>query len=412
MMKILFVVPYTPNLIRTRPHNLIRELSNRGNSVTVATLWTDEQEKTELAELSQTVHQVEKARLTRWQSYWNCFISLPTKKPLQAVYCREPALEQRLESLVTNGGNYPPFDVIHVEHLRGIPFALKVKRTNPKIPIVWDSVDCISLLFRKAASLSTRRINRWITSFELSRTERYESWLVDQFDHTLVTSMVDKQAFLDLIADSNNDGKISVIPNGVDLEYFSSGEAVSRDENTIVISGKMSYHANITMVTNFVESIWPKIQNKRPGVKLWIVGKDPTSEILSFGELPGVSVTGYVKDIRPFLKSATVAVAPVKYGVGIQNKVLESMACGTPIVTTPQAVSALQIVPGRDLIVSELDDQFADEVVRLLRSKNLQEQIGQAGLSYVKSFHNWSAITEKLEGIYHEVIHKAGQLSF
>ena len=127
-MNILFIVPYIPNLIRTRPFNLIRELSNRGHAVTVATLWTNEKEKVDLAELSQTVHRVEAAKLTRRQSYWNCMISLPTKKPLQSVYCSQPVLERRLESIISNGGKVRPLILFMWNICGAFPSRLKCER--------------------------------------------------------------------------------------------------------------------------------------------------------------------------------------------------------------------------------------------------------------------------------------------
>jgi sugar transferase (PEP-CTERM/EpsH1 system associated) len=409
MMHILYVVPYTPNRIRTRPANFIRELSRRGHAVTVATLWSDDHDKADIDELSSSVHRMEFERLTRQRSYWNCLAALPTARPLQAVYCREPELERKVASIISNGKGDRPVDVVHVEHLRGIPYALKAKEVNPNIPVVWDAVDSISLLFRKAAVQSRRRINRWITLFELSRTERYEKWLAGQFSHITVTSPHDRQAFIDLVTDGLSSDRISVLPNGVDLDYFHANQDTQRQEDTIVISGKMSYHANITMVSYFVETIMPVIQKTCPGVKLLIVGKDPTAEIMAYGKRPEITVTGYVEDIRPYLKSGTVAVAPVKYGVVIQNKVLEAMACATPVVSTPQAISALQAVPGQDVLVAEDPGQFAGEVIRLLSDKNLQKKIGSGGMRYVEKCHKWSYVTDVLEGIYHEVVNEKGE---
>jgi sugar transferase (PEP-CTERM/EpsH1 system associated) len=409
MMHILYIVPYAPNLIRVRPENLIRELTKRGHAVTVATLWSDESEKNDIARLSQTVYRVEDERLSRQQSYWNCLTALPSDRPLQSVYSRSPQLESKLASMLSsNGRSVRPFDVIHVEHLRGIPYALKAKQVNPGIPVVWDAVDNISLLFRKAAVQSKRRLNRWITAFELAKTERYEKWLTGQFNHITVTSPHDRQAFLDLAPEGSAASRISVLPNGVDLDYFCASNTVPRNEDTIVITGKMSYHANITMVTYFVETVFPLIQKSRPDVKLWIVGKDPTAEILAYGNSPEIMVTGYVEDIRPYLRSATVAVAPVRYGVGIQNKVLEAMACATPVVSTSQAISALQVIPGQDLLIADEPGDFADQVVRLLADRSLRKEIGEAGLSYVQKNHKWSLVTDRLEGIYNEVVNEKG----
>jgi sugar transferase (PEP-CTERM/EpsH1 system associated) len=405
-MKILYIVPYAPNLIRVRPYNLIRELVKRGHEVTVGTVWTNENDQQDIANLSKLVHKVESVHVPRWRSYRNCLLALPTRVPLQAVYSWQPALLNQFEvNLRRNGEQTQKFDIVHVEHLRGSQYGLKVKSLFPQIPIVWDSVDCISLLFKLAAGRSKRRSSKWISSFELKRNQWYEGWLTSQFDHTLVTSSIDRQALADLAKNNgNHKPKITVIPNGVDLDYFTPGDDSLRRKDTLVVSGKMSYHANVTMVLDLVEKIMPHIWSKQPEVKLWIVGKDPTPEIRSLDQKRGITVTGTVDDIRLYLRQATVAVAPISYGVGIQNKVLEAMACGTPLVATPQAVSTLSVANGKDLLVSDHPAQFAEHVIQLLENQPYREQIGRSGLQYVEANHKWSIIANRLEGIYYECI--------
>jgi glycosyltransferase involved in cell wall biosynthesis len=292
-----------------------------------------------------------------------------------------------------------------VEHLRGSRYGLLAKSFVPQYPVVWDSVDCISLLFRRAAIYSKKRINRWITRFELKRTERYEEWLFSQFDHTLVTSRADREALLALGNTHRNDSRVQILPNGVDLDYFLPHTPERREPSTLVISGKMSYHANITMTLNLCQVVMPKIWAKRPEVKLWIVGKDPSREILELGTDPRVTVTGTVEDIRPYLQRATVAVAPLAYGVGIQNKILEALSCATPVVTTPQGISALEVTPGRDLLVAQEPEAFAEQVLQLLLNPQQRQCIGQAGRLYVEQHHKWETIAAQLEGTYLELIH-------
>jgi len=193
---------------------------------------------------------------------------------------------------------------------------------------------------------------------------------------------------------------LSVLPNGVDLDYFCPDTTVSRDPATLVVSGKMSYHANVTMVVNLVREVMPLVWEKRPDVKLEIVGKDPARNILAMAEHPQIIVTGTVDDIRPYLQRATVSVAPVTYGAGIQNKVLEAMACGTPVVATPQAASALTAVDGRDLLVGNELSQIADLILKLINDSMLCKTIGENGYRYVTHQHNWSVIAEDLESYY------------
>ncbi len=398
-MDILFVVPYAPNLVRTRSYNLIRALSRRDNRVTVLTLWTNEQEKADLERLRQDVYQVTAMPMPVWRSLWNCIRALPSSIPLQSVFSWRSDL---LESL--NGRLSPEFDVVHVEHLRGSRYGLHLKR-HGRLPVVWDSVDCITHLFRQSASQSKSLVGRWRSRFELMRTEKYEGFLRDQFDHVLVTSPVDRQ-ILSQLGENGQTRRppVSVLRNGVDLSYFRPDPTAVSEPDTLVISGKMSYHANITMTLHLVEDIIPLVWQARPDVKLWVVGKDPAREIQALAQNPAITVTGTVPDLRPYLRRATIAVSPMAYGAGIQNKVLEAMACGQPVVTTPQAVSALEIVPGQDVVVAEENGRFADAILSLLADPAQQRQIGQAGLAYVQQHHDWDGIAAQLETIYQQAI--------
>jgi len=420
-LKILFVVPYIPNLIRVRPYNLLVNLAKRGHAITLATLYSSPEERADLKRLDPYVKEVIGEPLPRWRSLVNSLTAVPSAVPLQSVYCWQPRLAQRLRSAAQNS---PGFDVVHVEHLRGAKYGLDLLDLNTEVkgadrgqpsrrgaaggqrlPVVWDSVDCISLLFELAATRSNKRFSRWVSRFDLPRTKRYEGWLVSQFERVLVTSRNDREAFCKLAAGDTPAAKLQVLSNGVDLDYFSLAPAeLAKDPATLVISGKMSYHANVTMVLNFVGNIFPIIQSRRPDVKLVLVGKDPTPEIRVLAHNPAIRVTGTVEDIRPYLQQAAIAVSPIVYGVGIQNKVLEAMACGVPVVSSPQAVSALAVVPDRDLKVADGAEAFADAIFDLLENREMRESIGKAGRSYVEEHHSWAKITAQLEEIYNEAI--------
>lgn len=406
--RVLFVVPYVPNLIRVWPYNLIRHLTERGNRVTVLTLWSSPQEKESLEQLRPYTERILAAQLPRWQSALNCLLALPTRKPLQAVYCWAPALARQIATLLNSPDQQDEFDVMHVEHLRGAAYGLQVKSLNGKarrpLPVVWDSVDSISLLFRQAAQRSKSLTSRGMTWFELGRTERYEGWLMGQFDHVLITSRMDRQALLSALPPGVTSAPASVLRNGVDLDYFKPDPKVLRDPARLVISGKMSYHANVTMVLHFVQEIMPLVWASRPDVRLMIVGKDPPREIQSLASNQNITITGTVPHLPPYLQQSALAVAPIAYGVGIQNKVLEAMACATPVVTTPQAVSALDVQPGRDVMVAEDPARFAGTILDLLGNPVQRDHLGQAGRCYVETYHDWSTVAAQLEDIYSQVI--------
>ncbi len=169
------------------------------------------------------------------------------------------------------------------------------------------------------------------------------------FDHTLVTSKIDQDAMFELPTLSGQGQRRKYLSYQMVSTWIISNPMTAklRQDDTLVVSGKMSYHANISMVLHLVQTIMPLIWASQPGVKLWIVGKDPSTQIRSLAENPQITVTGTVDDIRPYLRQTAVSVSPVTYGVGIQNKVLEAMACGTPVVSTPQAISTLESFRGK-----------------------------------------------------------------
>jgi polysaccharide biosynthesis protein PslH len=411
-MNVLFVVPYVPNLIRVRPYNLIKHLSDQGHRVTLNTLWTGARDLSDIQALKNVCYQVYAAPLPRMRSIANSLLALPTKSPLQANYCWQPQMEKQLSDLVSNANS--EIDVVHVEHLRGVRYALQLKQQGvlgKHVPIIWDSVDSISMLFKQAAGSSKSMFGRLLGRFELGRTERYEGWLVDQFDKVLVTSQLDKNAFLSLNPNANSRASITVLPNGVDLDYFTPDTSIVREPASLVLSGKMSYHANVTMALHLVDRIMPFVWAKQPEVKVYIVGKDPSREIKSRADDPRIIVTGTVDDIRPYLQKATASVTPILYGAGIQNKVLEAMACATPVVSTPQAISALSIKPGQEVITAQDPEDFAQAVVCLLNDPSLQGKIGMAGRRYVESNHRWGKIVENLANIYTEAINKRRQFN-
>jgi glycosyltransferase involved in cell wall biosynthesis len=353
---------------------------------------------------------IKQVNLPNWQSLINCIKALPSREPLQAVYSWDSNLADDLYQLATSTNGAGTYDVIHIEHLRGARYGVDlISRSGldkSPLPIVWDSVDSISLLFRQAMIHSKSFLSREITRFELGRTEHYEGWLVGEFDRVLVTSKNDREALLSLSQTGVDESQVVVLPNGVDLEYFTPGDNDDRESKAIVLSGKMSYHANESMVLGFMDEIMPQVWSRHPDAEVWIVGKDPPPKIQSYAQNSKVTVTGTVADIRPYLKKATISASPINYGVGIQNKVLEAMACATPVIASKQAVSALSVEEGEEIIIADGPIEFADKLNSLLDDPNKREIIGKAGREFVEENHDWKRGAARLEDFYIEAINQ------
>jgi glycosyltransferase involved in cell wall biosynthesis len=274
----------------------------------------------------------------------------------------------------------------------------------PPTPILWDSVDCISLLFGQAAKTSRSLFGRWVSRFELARTRQYEGCMATQFDAVTATSAGDLAALLRLAAEFRGGKTVPptrVLPNGVDLDYFKPNFG-PRQPSTIVLTGKMSYHANVTAAIHLLHDIMPRVWAEMPECRVVIAGSAPPRSVQALAETHSgrVSVTGFVEDLRPYLQQATVAVAPIAYGAGIQNKVLEALASAAPMIASPQAVSALSVRPGIELLVADTPAAFAQAVLQVLREPELGQRLGGAGYQYVTQHHHWPAIASQLESTY------------
>ncbi len=408
-MNILYIVPNPPSLVRVRPFNLTRQLRARGNRVTLATVWANAGECADIERLRADGFKVIAARLAKQQIALNLMRAFVTGTPLQAEYSWQPDLLSLISKCQAL------YDAIHIEHLRGARFGLALNtellHLKSNIPIVWDSVDCITYLFEQAARQSQSASGKLMTWMELGRTRRHEGWLVNQFDQVLVTSQTDKAA-LEAISSlrsrvPNIRHPIEVLPNGVDLEYFAPGEDAHQPD-TVVFSGKMSYHANITAALYLANQVMPLVWAHRPSVRLVVAGSQPSPSVRKLAETyPQVEVTGYLSDLRAPLRKASLAVAPLLYGAGIQNKVLEAMACGTPVVASPLAVSALQVQPGQDCLVANSPQTFAEAILNLLNNPALRKRVSATGRRYVETHHDWAAIAAQLESIYTRSIRDA-----
>jgi len=195
--------------------------------------------------------------------------------------------------------------------------------------------------------------------------------------------------------------RVVALPNGVDLDYFHPLPSSPQAE-TILFTGKISYHANEAAVLELARRIMPLVWSERPHARLVIAGKDPSQAVSRLSDDPRITVTGYVEDLRPFFWSATVVVAPLVYGTGIQNKVLEAMACGVPVVASTAACAGITAPPERALLVGSDAQQIAAHVIALFRDPARCAELAAAGRRYVQMQHDWHQLGRRLIDVYED----------
>lgn len=396
-MRILFISPYIPTPIRTRPYNLIRALARRGHEITLLALRAPGDPPAPPAEISRACQHWETLPLSRERVLWNTLWALPRDIPLQAAYSRSPQMVHLVRRIV-EGSSTGGFDIAHIEHLRGAILGLAIRG----LPKIYDAVDCISLLFERAWRRAPSWRTRLIVGIDLARTRRFEGRIVAKMDGVLVSSSEDRAALAGLCP-AEVTGRIAVLPNGVDLNYFRRAEGDEAERSGVAFSGKMSYHANIAAALDLAQTVMPRVWAAYPDAPLTIAGKDPPRGVRALGRDLRIRVTGTVPDLRPILSGAAVVACPLRYGAGIQNKVLEAMALGRPVVASAQAAAALRAVPGRDLLLGENPAVFAQHVIQLLGDPGLRREVGLAGHRYVETHHDWDDIAGQLESLYQSV---------
>ncbi|MEE4350233.1 MAG: TIGR03087 family PEP-CTERM/XrtA system glycosyltransferase [Pacificimonas sp.] len=194
------------------------------------------------------------------------------------------------------------------------------------------------------------------------------------------------------------------LENGVDLEMFRPSGAKPAP-HSLVFTGAMDYLPNMEAVDWMVKDILPIVRRTHPGASFTIVGSNPAPEVKRLAG-KGVTVTGTVPDVRPHVHDAAVAVAPIKTARGIQNKVLEAMAMGRPVVATEAAFSGIRAQPGRDLIVEDDTDAFAGAITALFDNPDRAEALGRAGRARMESVYSWPARLSDLDLIMAKHSHR------
>jgi glycosyltransferase involved in cell wall biosynthesis len=306
-----------------------------------------------------------------------------TSLPLQTLYMFGPEMREKAEGLL--GGER--FDLIHVQLVRMAPIGACVD----SIPKVMDFIDALSLNMVRR-SRRQRGPMAWITAMEARRVQDYERLLTQQYDQLIVSSPLDRAA----IGDYDN---IRVIPNGVSTEEFPFVDG-ERKPGMIVFTGRMGYFPNADAAVWFAQQVFPLIRHKVPHARFSVVGADPTPEVHALARRAGVSVEGYVSSIQCYLHQATIAVAPMWAGSGMQFKVIEAMCSGTPVVATPYALGGIEAVDGEHLLVAEDAESFAAQVLRLLTDKELRRELACSARRLVEEKYTWERSVAMLEDVY------------
>lgn len=393
-MNILFITPYVPSRIRVRPFHIISELSKRHDVHVIALRDVDKSRIPGGEDIIASARSIRVVPHSNLRGFLQSLAALPTRSPMCTAYCRSGRMKRVIDEALLER----KYDIVHVEHLRAAGFA----PLGRGLPVVLDSVDCLTRLFSQMARSGSSLPGRLVAAEEAWKLRRCEPRILKCYDRVLVTSESERDALLGL----DQALAIDVVPNGVDTGYFAP-QGAQRRPARLVFSGKMSYLPNVEAVLWFADNVLPALRRQFADLELMVVGSGPPPQVMKLSAQPGISVTGYVDDIRPYLDESAIAVAPVQTAVGVQNKILEAMAMALPVVASSM------VVPGSSgecpgIIAADSGEDFARAIARLVGEPARAAELGLQGREEVVRRFSWHGSVGQLESVYEDVLRRFG----
>jgi sugar transferase (PEP-CTERM/EpsH1 system associated) len=320
---------------------------------------------------------------------------LPLLTPSSMGFFYSPDLARRIRELLAR----ERFDLIfvhcssvaqYVDHVRGVPKILDFGDMDSHKWFEYAQAKPFPL------SLGYR--------LEGEKMLRAEKILAGRFDLCTATTRAEWETLESYGTGVSTDW----FPNGVDSQFFCPSDE-PYDPDLISFVGRMDYYPNQECMFDFCANTLPKLQARQPGLKLEIVGADPSAKVRDLGKLPGVTVTGSVPDVRPFVRRSALMVAPLNIARGTQNKILEAMAMGVPVVTSRIAAGGVDAVEGEHFLVADSSDGYVDAIVRITGDRHERARLSQAGRARMLSHHNWDQSMTRLDRIVDRCLASAGR---
>ena len=376
-------LPYPPNKgDKVRSYHLLKHLAAR-HRVFLGTFIDDPQDEAYAAALLPYCADLHIARLSPGLARVRSLRGLLSNEALTLPYFRNAGLqawvsrtlrEQHIDAAVI-------FSSAMAQYVRGVP----------QLRTLVDFVDVDSAKWTQYAA-NHRWPMSWLYRREGERLLSFERSVADRAAYSFFVT--EKEAELFCTSAPEYRGRVEAMCNGVDAEYFSPEQArispYGQGELPLVFTGAMDYWPNIDAVSWFSGEIFPLLQQRWPGLRFYIVGRSPTPKVRALAS-EHVIVTGTVNDVRPYLQHAAVVVAPLRLARGIQNKVLEAMAMGVPVVASHECAGAVDAVPERDFLTSGSVEDYQRQVDSLLQSPERSATMGRAARERVLARYSWGA---------------------
>jgi len=378
---------------RVRSFNIINHFRQQGHKVWVCSMVRDAVEAQEGHGIKDYCHDYRMAQTNETVQKLRMVGRLFTPQPSSMGYFYSSQMKQQIETLLAQ----QDFDLIYVHCSSVAQYVTQVK----DVPKILDFVDMDSQKWLSFTQFKSFPINLgyWLEGTKLERAERK---LSNEFD--LCTTITRSEC--DTLDSFKQAGTSDWFSNGVDSEYFCPSV---NDYKSHVVSfiGRMDYYPNEQAVSYFCHQILPLLREKMVNAQFIIIGAAPSDAVLKLAEIDGVTVTGFVDDVRDYVRDSAVMVAPLSIARGTQNKILEAMALGVPVVTSELGARGIDGDPDKDFMVATTPEQYCQLLFNLMSDPQLRQEFAQQGRVRIENNYSWPYVLERLDRLVQSTISNA-----
>lgn len=375
---------------RITTHHFLRHLCASGARVHVGCFAEEDRDAEAVARLQEQLAGICAPRIHRGRRKWTSLRGLLSGQALSLPFHADPRLRRQIDAWTAAG----PWDLVYVYSSSMAQYAERLQ-------------DCRRLMqFAELDSDKWRQYaerlggpGAWIYRREARKLLAYERHIARTFDLSVVVSEVEKELFLQQIPEVTP----LVLPNGVDTAHFAAPAAPQREPHTAVFTGIMDYEPNVHGLLWFVEECWPGLRQQFGDARLLVVGGRPTAQIQALHGQQGIEVTGRVPEIPPYLARASVSIAPLHLARGVQNKVLEAMSAGLPVVATPQASQGLGPEAAEVLAIHSEADATRTAVASWFADPAAAAEVGRRAADFVRARFSWETMYSRLDAALSEL---------
>lgn len=393
-MKILMLTPYLPFPLSSggqiRTYNLLKNLSQK-HQITLFSFIRVDSEKKYIPRLLEFCTEVKTFPKRPPWSLTSLALSAISVYPLVVCMYLKKELKEEINSCIAR----EHFDLIHAETFYVMP---NIPKNNIPTILVEQTIEY--LVYQHFTETVKMIPLKKLMEFDVHKINYWEKKFWEKASRVVAMSEADKK----VMQNQNPSLTVDLVPNGVDTDFFKLINRKRNNSKTVLFVGNFKWLQNREAVAYLVKDIWPQIIKRIPYAKLWIVGRFPTPEITHLHS-DSVEISSDIEDIREAYSRSDVLLAPIYGPGGTRYKILESMATGLPVVTTPIGIEGLNAKDERQALVCETAQQLALETVRVLTDRSLYHKLAINGRKLVEKNFNWKTIASKLDDIYRQAYH-------